>query len=644
MHEAPSAPGIAWPWTLRSCRRPLAALLACAACTLHSPEAGAQTTAAASAPSTSAPTTSAPTGSAPTASAAEGTQSQSLRVEIDAPTELKALLTRHLDLARLAQLRDDEALDDTEWRRLTAAAPAQARELLQTEGYFEPQITVQRDPGPRVLVRLSVVPGPRVQVTRIDVRSSGPLADRAAAGDVDATALDRALEATGPLQPGRAFRNALWGETKLQWLATLRSAGYAAARLASSAAQVDVASAGVQLNGVVDSGPLFRAGPLQIEGLSLQDPNTARRLAGFNAGQPLTETLLLDYQDRLQKAGLYESVTVAFDPQPAQASATPVSVRLRELPLQQLTAGLGASTDTGPRASLEYMHRLPFGHPITAYNKLEWGHLVQRWTGDFLTHPGEGNTRNLVGVLIDRQVSDTDVVLTQRVRLGRTRDTPQLERLVFIEGLRSRQSIDNGPVNDAKALSANLHLVLRRLDSLLLPTRGFSLSLQTGAGHASSNLGDNGPYARLYGRLTGYLPLGANWYANARVELGHILKRDSVVVPDALGFRAGGDDSVRGYGYRTLAPTVRGNIVSGNSLLTLSAELAHPIVASMPAVQGAVFVDAGRAVDRWADFKPAVGYGVGVRWRSPIGPLRADVAWGQEVHKARLHLTVGITF
>jgi len=61
-------------------------------------------------------------------------------------------------------------------------------------------------------------------------------------------------------------------------------------------------------------------------------------------------------------------------------------------------------------------------------------------------------------------------------------------------------------------------------------------------------------------------------------------------------------------------------------------------------VWGAVFVDAGRAVDRWQDFKPAVGYGFGVRWRSPIGPVRADLAWADELRKARLHLTVGVTF
>jgi translocation and assembly module TamA len=188
------------------------------------------------------------------------------------------------------------------------------------------------------------------------------------------------------------------------------------------------------------------------------------------------------------------------------------------------------------------------------------------------------------------------------------------------------------------------HLVLRRLDSVLLPTQGYSLALQYGGDQARSNTGQSGPFGRLYGRATLYWPLGLQWYGSARAEAGQVIKRDAVVVPDALGFRAGGDESVRGYGYRELAPQRDGHIVSGNVLLTGSVELARPIVASLPSVWGAVFVDAGRAAERWQGLKPALGYGVGVRWRSPIGPLRADLAYGQDLRKVRLHLSVGVNF
>ena len=75
-----------------------------------------------------------------------------------------------------------------------------------------------------------------------------------------------------------------------------------------------------------------------------------------------------------------------------------------------------------------------------------------------------------------------------------------------------------------------------------------------------------------------------------------------------------------------------------------SAGSARPVSAKLPAVWWAVFVDAGNAAQRGTDLKPVYGYGLGVRWRSPVGPLRVDLAYGQELHKVRLHLSVGIAF
>jgi translocation and assembly module TamA len=57
-----------------------------------------------------------------------------------------------------------------------------------------------------------------------------------------------------------------------------------------------------------------------------------------------------------------------------------------------------------------------------------------------------------------------------------------------------------------------------------------------------------------------------------------------------------------------------------------------------------VFVDAGDAAASFDELSPAVGLGVGVRWRSPVGPLRIDWAWGRETRKGRLHFSVGIAF
>jgi len=185
-----------------------------------------------------------------------------------------------------------------------------------------------------------------------------------------------------------------------------------------------------------------------------------------------------------------------------------------------------------------------------------------------------------------------------------------------------------------------------------LPRVGSStLSLQTALGYGrgtQSTLGDTieerGPFVRLYGRYTWYRPIGKDWYATTRVEAGQVFTKAVIGVPDTLLFRAGGDDSVRGYGYRTLGPVVSDVVTSGRTLLTGSIEVARPISPKYPAFWWAAFVDAGNAADRWQDLHPVVGYGVGLRWRSPVGPLRVDLAYGQEVRQFRVHFSVGIAF
>ncbi|MEO7852303.1 MAG: BamA/TamA family outer membrane protein, partial [Rubrivivax sp.] len=176
---------------------------------------------------------------------------------------------------------------------------------------------------------------------------------------------------------------------------------------------------------------------------------------------------------------------------------------------------------------------------------------------------------------------------------------------------------------------------------------------QGGAGFATGSVtdatsglsqNDSGPFARAYGRAVGFWPLGSDWFGSARLELGEVFVQQALTVPDTLLFRAGGDDSVRGYSYRSLGPLVGGSVVSGSKLFTASLQVEHPIFASQPDLLYALFIDAGNAANSWAELKPVLGYGVGVHWRSPVGPLRIDLAYGQELKRLRLSFSVGIAF
>jgi translocation and assembly module TamA len=306
--------------------------------------------------------------------------------------------------------------------------------------------------------------------------------------------------------------------------------------------------------------------------------------------------------------------------------------------------GVGISANTGPRATLEHTWRRVFGYAASVRNKVEWGQKRQYWEGELSSHPGENLYRNLIGGTVERLESDSDTVLSQRLRVGRTQDTQRIERLYYVEAERSRRVTITDERTDAVALSLNYHGVWRELDSVVLPTEGFSFAGQLGVGRSHGTNANPGIFTRAYARLTGYLPLGRTWYGQARLEAGQVFLGANMVVPDSQKFRAGGDDSVRGYSYRSLGPLVDGVVGSGDAMYTISAELARPFLASMPTLWGAVFVDAGNAADSFAQLHPAVGLGVGLRWRSPVGPLRIDWAWGVQTHKARLHFSVGIAF
>jgi translocation and assembly module TamA len=154
-----------------------------------------------------------------------------------------------------------------------------------------------------------------------------------------------------------------------------------------------------------------------------------------------------------------------------------------------------------------------------------------------------------------------------------------------------------------------------------------------------------GVFGRVNGRVTHYATLGQSWYSTSRLQIGQILSAADVAVPYSLLFRTGGDDSVRGYAYQSLGPrNAAGTAVGGRVAAVGSVELARPILARMPALWGAVFLDAGHTAPDWTSLHPALGYGVGLRWRSPVGALRMDLAYGQQVRKVRLHFSVGITF
>lgn len=558
-----------------------------------------------------------------------------IRLNDGSDSGLRSLLLQNLDLARYRA--SEAALSRVELARLAAAAPAQAEALLETEGYFNAKADVDRDPGDDTQLRLTVTPGPRTRVGKLDIEfTEGLAAD-------DAKALRDTLRRAWPLQDGAAFTQAQWATAKSDLLLRARTGGFPLARWADTAARVDADTQTVELHLVLASGNRARLGALRIEGLKRQNRQAVERLTGFDPGDGYTEQKLAEFQERLAKTQLFDAVRVQLLTEtPDPDGSIPVLVTLTESALQQATVAVGYHSNTGQSVSVEHLHRRPFDLPVRARTKLQLSRDLRGAELELSSHPQPDLKRNLASLQFEQDRTGDQIATNLGLRLGRIYESTQDERLSYVELLRARETAGS-EVNTNLAVSLNQQWIRRRLDSTLLPTDGHQALALVGLGYArGGGSDDSGPFGRMQLKLGVYKPLGG-WYASARAEMAQVVTRESVGVPEKLLFLAGGDESVRGYAYRSLGPQKNGLTVGGRVLATGSLEIAHPLLTSMPSLWGAVFIDAGNAASRWTDYRPVVGYGAGVRWRSPVGPLRVDLARAQETGKWRLHFSVGIT-
>lgn len=555
----------------------------------------------------------------------------------------RKLLEANLDVLRLKSLSEGSPLSPDEWQRLIGEVPQQADVLLQTLGYFNADVRLDMQPleGRIQPMTLKVALGPQATVGKVNLLLQGDLMDRADAGDDSAKQLVHALQKEWALQPGALFTNDAWGSAKSGILTRLRAQGYAGASWLGTSATVKAGDNEAALYLVADTGPLYRLGDLQVEGLERQDADLVTRLAGLAPGDALTEDRMLAYQERLQQTGLFESTLVTFDPALGDAgdpAHVPLQVRVKENDINQITVSAGVATETGPRFQVEQTSRRLLGRALTGRYNLVLSRPQLLLQADVSTLPGSTYWRNSFGGSVERLDSNGVVTLNQGLQLGRRLETRDHDRAYFLAFDRTSLRTGSDPSVGTRAITANATGVWRRLDNIALPTEGYAVSAAVAGGWAQSDDGQRSGLVRLLGRYTWFKPLPAQVLLTTRVELGSIWAKP-ILLPDSIAFHAGGDNSVRGYGYRALTP-----VGGGTHLFTSSVELTRPIVASIPILLGAVFVDAGRAADSWRGLRPALGYGVGVRVRSPIGALSIDVAKGNESAKPRLHLNVGMSF
>ena len=566
-------------------------------------------------------------------------------IAVRAPPAVRELLEKHLELQRYRAVTD---LDDAELARLIVLAERNVRNLVGTLGYFSPDIRITREgsANERPTIVVAVDPGEVTRIGPVAITFAGDIAD---SPDTDAIAQRSEIRRDWRLSTGQGFTQDAWDGAKTQALRELVARRYPAGRLAGSLADVDAPSQTASLSVNLDSGPLYRLGPMQVSGVERYDPVLVPRLARLKEGDVYNQNQLVQAQLRLASSGYFDSAYLFIDPA-SDPLAAPVQVQVREAKLQKVILGVGVTTDSGPRASVEHTHHRVPGIGWRAVTKLQLEKKSPFAQTEWTAIPDEASWRWGALGRVERIDDGELVTRAQRLRFGRSQAGERIDRNIYLQydranvqgsGMSGNAAAATG---DGSALTANYVWTGRYFDSLPFPATGYALGAELGVG---TTLGqDRQPFTRALGRWLGIQPLESGRIA-MRAEAGAVLAKDTARIPATQLFRTGGDTTVRGYGLRDIGIALaRGVVGPGRYMAVGSLEWQRPItLKGRPSeFENTVFIDAGAVADKPSDLRPSVGVGTGVRWKSPIGPLQIDLAYGVKVKRLRLHVSVGFVF
>ncbi|MCX7276521.1 MAG: BamA/TamA family outer membrane protein [Burkholderiales bacterium] len=561
------------------------------------------------------------------------------------------MLTRHLELQRYRSLTD---LDATELTRLLQAAERNTRDLLATRGYFAPTVTLTTEDTPQsptapVEVVLTVDPGEPTRISEVHIAFSGPLAD-----DPDSAPMRESIRADWQLHPGDTFTQDGWDDAKTQALRSLTAQRFPTGEIQNSLADIDPDTHQARLEVTLASGPAYRFGAMEVRGLERYDANLVRNLAQLPTGSDYTQAQLLQAQQRLADSGYFDSVFLTLDTT-GDPAAAPVVAQLREAKLQKLVLGVGFSTDSGPRISAEHTHhQLPW-IGWRGVSKLSLDHKTQTLGTEFTSHPDERSWRWVTSAQLEREDLSGTVTNSQRLRAGRTQINDHIDRNIYLQYDQTSTTTDSEPQSTASAISANYAWTQRNFDDIRTPTSGYGVAVELGQGLTLGN--DRQPFTRVLNRWLAYFPLSRLLPVDGpsmrlgrlamRAEGGAVVAKASANVPSTQEFLTGGDTTVRGYSYHSIGIVAAdGTVSAGRYMASGSLEWQRPIVYNGRTTEweSAVFADAGAVANTIGSLETKVGVGAGVRWRSPVGPVQIDLAYGLATHKMRLHLSVGFSF
>ncbi|MBK1649102.1 autotransporter assembly complex protein TamA [Rhabdochromatium marinum] len=539
-----------------------------------------------------------------------------------------------LSLLSIYQEREDKTLSSMRLLALHRRAPEQIKAALAPFGLYRVQVkdslTQPAQEGGAWVARYQVDPGPPVRIASIDYQVDGPGANAGV------------FPAKFPMQVGDVLLHSAYTKAKERIETIASEQGYLDAALTRRQVLVDLVTYQASISFHLETGPRYYLGPVRFEQDLLAD-DFLQRYVPFKPGAVYDPDELLELQGRLMGTEYYKNV--AINPQKLLADAereVPITVVAERNNANRYRVGVGMATDVGPRLTLDYRRRYigRYGHKLKAEIALstsiqtldlEYEIPVGNPVRDSIViNPSYGayDTATRQGTLFNLQAA-----WSRAGRRGWRRDIGLEYQYEDFEVSDQENSNFNGLVPSIawSKIVADDPINTRNGYRVKALVQGTSEGLLSDASWFSGSL--NAKWIKSFGdkyRLVTRTNLGATWAANL----------DDV--PASQRFFAGGDNSIRGWGYDVLGPNdpVTDKTLGGRYLAVGSLELQRHIKGKWSA---SMFTDFGNAFDPEYNAEWEQSAGVGVNYQTPLGRVRVDLGYAltKSDPGVRLHLIIG---